>query len=621
MRGSRHVNRRWLQRMPNAMNLHGPSLLVREGDSDDFSGGPASRQPRTPWMSDASADSMSVAGADSRVFLDRAGKSDMLLVAGARSFVALAGLFTIWQAPEPPARFIELPYGLLVAYFLYSVWALWSLSRARARLPNRALGWVDVLVAFFFAALTDGTSNIAFCFFSFAILSAAFTHGYREGMRASIACAILFAVSALVMSPLSAAGIIDRTVILPVFLLLLGLLISRWAGSELELKQRLAFLREIGAGINFRAGALVSIDVTLRRLCMFFGADSATLALKARDVRTTGTIYIASASDATPCERMAASDETIALFMAVPQRAITWPRQTFPERYVELDTPSRVNEVRDSAEVVSALAHLLEAKCIAIAGYRQSDGVEGRLVLARAGKRFRDGDAMFLAQCSQAFAAVVENVTLTEELIARTAEYERLTISRDLHDTAIQPYIALRMALEGTAREFRGNDQVAERLAQLVEMTELGIQELRDYAARLTSSIAGDIGALGPAIERQAARFARFYAMDVEVKIDPSLRLHANIADAVFQMIAEGLSNVVRHTAARRVRIAVWGDDRDCILEIANPLPDGVPGPRSFVPRSIAERASDLGGRITVKPSRNGYTIVTVTIPRRIAEI
>jgi signal transduction histidine kinase len=148
-------------------------------------------------------------------------------------------------------------------------------------------------------------------------------------------------------------------------------------------------------------------------------------------------------------------------------------------------------ESSESEDAVSALANLLEAKYVAIAGYRQRDRVEGRLVLARNRKRFTDAEAVFLAQCAHALAAVVENITLTEELVARAAEFERLSISRDLHDTTVQPYIGLRMAIEGVAREFRDSPRVAERLAHLVEMTDLGIDELRDYTTRSRDRASG----------------------------------------------------------------------------------------------------------------------------------
>jgi signal transduction histidine kinase len=110
----------------------------------------------------------------------------------------------------------------------------------------------------------------------------------------------------------------------------------------------------------------------------------------------------------------------------------------------------------------------------------------------------------------------------------------------------------------------------------------------------------------------------RFYGLDVAVQFDAPLEVELRTADAIFQMVSEGLSNVVRHTVARSARVAIRSEEDRCVVEIANPLPDGLASPPSFVPRSIAERAADLGGRIAVDAARNGHTVVTVSLPLRL---
>lgn len=552
-----------------------------------------------------------------RYSFERTARLDMMLVAGVRAALAIASVFIIWFVPQERPRFVVVTYTSLIAYAIYSACVVWALARSRASLPHRALAWLDVAIAGYLVSLTAGTNSIFFFFFFFAIIWAAFTRGFREGMQITVASTFLFVVVGLVMLPFPASEEFERMLIRPVYLLALGFLISHWGGGELELKRRLTLLNEIGRARNSREGADATIDATLRRLCAFFGADSAVLALEQGAARTSGTLYTASAADARARHAsMPASRETIRMFMAIPERGTTWPRRT-PERYVPIDTPSRIMQIRGSEKMASTLANLLDAKCITSAGYRQGDGVEGRLVLARERKRFADGDAAFLAQCAQTLAAAVESITLTEELVARAAEVERLSISRDLHDTTIQPYIGLRMAIEGLAREFRDSPRVAGRLAHLVEMTDLGIEELRDYTTRLKSGSRGGASFLGTAIERQSRRLSRFYGLDVDVQLDTSLELESGAADAIFQMVSEGLSNVLRHTAAKRARVAIRGEENCCVVEIANPLPDGLPSPRPFVPRSIAERAADLGGRMAVKAARDGHTIITVSIPRR----
>jgi signal transduction histidine kinase len=95
------------------------------------------------------------------------------------------------------------------------------------------------------------------------------------------------------------------------------------------------------------------------------------------------------------------------------------------------------------------------------------------------------------------------------------------------------------------------------------------------------------------------------------------MQIETRVADAIFQMVSEGLSNVVRHTAVRSAQIAIRSEGECCVVDIANPLPDASAGPRPFLPRSMAERAADMGGRIAVDAERNGHTVVTVSIPLR----
>jgi len=82
----------------------------------------------------------------------------------------------------------------------------------------------------------------------------------------------------------------------------------------------------------------------------------------------------------------------------------------------------------------------------------------------------------------------------------------------------------------------------------------------------------------------------------------------------LFQVAVEALSNVRRHTAATHVAIRLVTDQDHVTLRVENQEPsNGRPTP--FTPRSIRERASALGGRVTVDRHRDGRTIVEIRIP------
>jgi signal transduction histidine kinase len=77
-------------------------------------------------------------------------------------------------------------------------------------------------------------------------------------------------------------------------------------------------------------------------------------------------------------------------------------------------------------------------------------------------------------------------------------------------------------------------------------------------------------------------------------------------------MIAEGLSNVRRHTDAGRAEIRIRAASGRLHLTVANEH-QGEPAPE-FFPRSIGERAAALGGSARVEPA-SGRTAVHVEIP------
>jgi signal transduction histidine kinase len=230
---------------------------------------------------------------------------------------------------------------------------------------------------------------------------------------------------------------------------------------------------------------------------------------------------------------------------------------------------------------------------------------------------FDRSDIDFLAQASGALAGIVENMYLMEELITKASEHERLKISRDLHDTTIQPYVGLKLALDALQREGGSGNPLAPRIAELVEMAGMTIHDLRNYAATLKekTSMPGDF--LVAAVNKQAERMQRFYGIDVEVRCDISAQLSGRIAAEAFQIIFEGLSNVLRHTAGKRAFVHVRCEDSDLLLKIGNEAAAGGPAAAEFTPRSINERTRALGGKLSIDRRADGYTVVQVSIPMR----
>jgi len=159
---------------------------------------------------------------------------------------------------------------------------------------------------------------------------------------------------------------------------------------------------------------------------------------------------------------------------------------------------------------------------------------------------------------------------------------------------------------------------VPEDVEHLLALTTAGIADLRHYMGELREPGARDSGLLPggllPAVQRFTKKFAAATGIAVQVEAPTALPVQDRLAAEVFQMVAEGLSNVRRHTRSAQATVTLTCDDQHLCLRIANDGATGA-GPTPFTPRSINERAIALGGGAHVEWPEHGGTVIVVDIP------
>ena len=542
---------------------------------------------------------------------------DAQMVASMRCILAISGLAIIYVDPTEPARFVQLTYVSLILYCIWSVTLFVSASRALLPLGHRYASWIDVLWAAYLVALTQGTSSIFFFLFLFAILVASFSRGYREGLLVTTAATVLFLIVGLVFAPDGREFELNRSLIRPVYMFTLGWMIAYWGGREIALRRRLMILQEIGSQWNPRLGVDRTIGVNLERLLDFFGAVECHLVLRRPTSPPTFFTYHTSNRKrprSSPPDEI--TENAARVLLALPDTLATAydgvarPGSVNPLRAAR--TPSRDASV--SAEF-ARLGNLLDTERFSTVPYRQRDGTQGRIFVIPAEDSRAEVDVDFLTQLVAAISQVVENTQLTDELVLKAAEHERFRISLDIHDTTVQPYIGLKLGLDALHREAGERNPLSRRIGELLEMASMTIRDLRGYATALREKAPMSGNALMAAVVEQAERFNRFYGVEVEVRSDPEMRVSAQVAAEAFRIISEGLSNVLRHTSARRAFVRLNTSEGWLRLAIGNEAPAAGGAPRSFKPRSISERAISLGGTSFVENSEDGHTIVHVSIP------
>ena len=543
---------------------------------------------------------------------------DARMIGVMRCILAFAGLviYNFYYHLES-AKFVTLTFATLLSYYVWSALTLMWAMRHRTEAPPIYEHWVDIFLCTFLFALTQGNARIFFFFFLFAILVTSLSRGYREGLIATAASAVLFIIVSLSATVSGHNIAIESTLILPLYLLTIGYLMAHWGGQEISKRHRLKLLQDTDTQWNPRFGVDSAISKNITRIMHFFTANSCVLVIKRPTSPPTFLTY--SASNGTHNQNslpININEDIASLLLNLPDTfSICWD----PAPKVWLNVFSGIaaqNNVEASiAEKCRLLSNLLDTESFLSVPYTQRDGTEGRVFITPKDRAFSRHDIKFIEELVTAIARVVESIQLIDELMFKAAEHERYRISLDIHDTTIQPYIGLKLGLDALKRQAGDHNLVSKGINELIEMTDITIKDLRRYAKNLRDDRTPTGDSLVAAIKEQADRFKRFYGIEVTVECVSDVPVNSRIAGAVLQILAEGLSNVLRHTQSKRVVISVRCEIQQLFLDIANELPDDNGATPEFVPRSINARVQSLGGTVFVDHNNQGLTILQVSIP------
>ncbi len=182
-------------------------------------------------------------------------------------------------------------------------------------------------------------------------------------------------------------------------------------------------------------------------------------------------------------------------------------------------------------------------------------------------------------------------------MLVTASDETRRQIERDLHDGAQQRLIHTVITLKLARRALRRDDEAAPGLvAEALDHAEQANVELRELVHGILPPILTR-GGLHPALEALATR------MPVPVDIGVAVgRLPAEVEATAYFVVAEALTNVVKHSGARRATVVARVEDRTLRLQVRD---DGVGGARP-------------DGHLRVESPADGGTLVAAEIPLRL---
>jgi signal transduction histidine kinase len=199
---------------------------------------------------------------------------------------------------------------------------------------------------------------------------------------------------------------------------------------------------------------------------------------------------------------------------------------------------------------------------------------------------------------------------------------ERRRLARELHDGLGQELCTAKLLVERLAQEIPPVESTRQKTAEISELVGSAIQQVRSLSHLLHPPLLDEVGlhfALRSYVEGLTKRSG--VETSIEVRPDDFPRFSAELETAIFRVIQEALTNVFRHSGARKAYVTLLKNDEEIIGIVrddgkgvskeveelqANRIGIGIGG--------MIQRVKEFGGEIRLRNTKPG-TAVELTIP------
>jgi signal transduction histidine kinase len=250
--------------------------------------------------------------------------------------------------------------------------------------------------------------------------------------------------------------------------------------------------------------------------------------------------------------------------------------------------------------------------------------VWGAIAVGSRRERLPEDTEQRLADFTELVATAIANAESRNELtnsrarIIAASDQTRRRIERDLHDGAQQRLVTLALQLRAAQAAVPPElGHLATDLDDLIASANDALDELRVIAHGIHPGLLAKKG-LGAALHALTRRSP--IPVDLDVRVDERLPQH--VETSAYYLVAEMLTNAVKHARASTVTITVETDTADAVLRVAV-CDDGVGGAdfaRGTGLLGVKDRVEALGGRIHLDSPRGAGTSLRAELPLTAAD-
>lgn len=201
-------------------------------------------------------------------------------------------------------------------------------------------------------------------------------------------------------------------------------------------------------------------------------------------------------------------------------------------------------------------------------------------------------------------------------------EKERMYIARDIHDELGQLLTALKMDLFWINSKIHKNNRrtILTKIKSMMELIDISVKTVQKISSELRPGLLDDLG-LPAAIEWQVDEFQKRSGIRCELNLNFSEEtvLDQDISTAVYRILQEALTNVIRHANATALKVDCSKENNKLMLKVIDNgkgiTAQQITNAKSYGLTGIRERAHLLGGEVNIKGEPGKGTILTVSLP------
>ncbi len=201
--------------------------------------------------------------------------------------------------------------------------------------------------------------------------------------------------------------------------------------------------------------------------------------------------------------------------------------------------------------------------------------------------------------------------------IVSAQEAERRRLARELHDETGQALTSILLGLR-PVEEARNEEELRAAVSEVRELVRSTLRDVRQLAVELRPAALDDFG-LVPALERLTQSFAEQtgIALEFEASLPPG-RMPTDIETALYRIVQESLTNIVKHARAGSVSVVLTRKDDSVSVVVED---DGVgfepgrTGDGGLGLLGMEERVALLGGRVAIESRPGAGTTFVAEVP------